>query len=136
MKLSVFTEAPVKRTVFRLLDLALAIALSLALASLSQVRAAEWPQIRQSDTLWPGAPVGGPQWPKISDQDLARIDASLHANAPAPAPVAPATTAPLPAAPAVAATSAPGPFAGLLNGADDVVTGSLGSPSAPRAPLT
>jgi hypothetical protein len=53
-------EAPVKRTVFRLLDLVLAIALSLAIASAGRVRAAEPPQIRESDTLWPVASVRGP----------------------------------------------------------------------------
>ena len=125
-----------KRTVFRLLDLAVAVALSLALANLSRVHAAEWPNVRQSDTLWPGAPVGGPQWPKVSDEDLARIDASLHSDTAAPAPAAPATTAAAPVAPAVAAPAAPGPFANLLKGADDIVTGSLGTADAPRAPLT
>jgi hypothetical protein len=124
----------VKRTVFRLLDLALAVALSLALANITRVHAAEWPSIRESDTLWPGAPVGGPQWPKVSDEELARIDASLHANAATPAPAAPATTAAAPAAPAVASPAAP--FAGLLKSADDIVTGSLGNPSAPRMPPT
>ena len=127
-----------KRTVFRLIDLAVAVALSLALANISRVHAAEWPNIRESDTLWPGAPVGGPQWPKVSDEELARIDASLHANAvapaPVPAPAAPATTAAAPAAPAVAAPAAPGPLANILKGSDDV-TGSLGAPDAPRAPL-
>jgi len=50
-------EAPVKRTVFRLLDLTLAIALSLVIATAGRVRAAEWPHIEESDTLWPGARV-------------------------------------------------------------------------------
>ena len=59
-----------KRTVFRLLDLALAIALSLAIASAGRARAAEWPQLREADTLWPGAPLDDPKWPKISDEDL------------------------------------------------------------------
>ncbi|HEY4920184.1 MAG TPA: hypothetical protein VII40_08800 [Xanthobacteraceae bacterium] len=119
-----------KRMVYRLLDLALAVALSLAIASISQVRAAEWPNIRDSDTLWPGAKLDNPQWPNVSADELAKIDASLHATAPAPA-------APAVAAPAVAAApAAPTPFAGLLKSADDLVTGSLGGPSAPRAPLT
>ena len=114
-----------KRTVYRLLDLALAIALSLAIASISQGRAAEWPNIRDSDTLWPGAKLDNPQCPNVSADELAKIDASLHASAAAPA------------APAVAATSAaPAPIAGLLKHADDLVTGSLGGPSAPRTPPT
>jgi hypothetical protein len=129
-------EAAVKRMVFRLLDLAVAVALSLALANITRVHAAEWPNVRDSDTLWPGAPVGGAQWPKVSDEELARVDASLHDNAAVPAPAAPATTAAAPVAPAVAAPAAPAPVAGLLNRADDIVTGSLGTSSAPRAPLT
>jgi len=120
----------VKRTVYRLLDLALAIALSLALANISRVRAAEWPNIRDSDTLWPGAKLDNPQWPNVSADELAKIDASLHASAAAPAAAAPA-------APTVAAApAAPAPFAGLLKRADDLVTGSLGGPSTPRTPLT
>jgi len=119
----------VKRTVYRLLDLALAIALSLALASITRVHAAEWPHIRESDTLWPGAKLDNPQWPNISADELARIDASFHDSAAVPAVAAPA------AAPAPAA-AAPAPLAGLLKSADDLVTGSLGSASAPRAPLT
>jgi hypothetical protein len=75
----------VKRTVFRLLDLALAVALSLALANVAQVRAAEWPQLRESDTIWPGAPLGDAQWPKSSEQELARTDTSVHDNSPPPA---------------------------------------------------
>ena len=124
-----------KRTVSKLLDLAVAIALSLTLANIERVHAAEWPHLRQSDTLWPAAPVGGAQWPKVSDEELARIDASLHANTAAPTPAAPATTAAAPVAPAVAAPAS-GPFAGLLKSTDDIVTGSLGSPNTPRAPLT
>src|SRR5690242_11491156 len=58
-------EASVKRTVARLLDFAVALALLLAIASLPQLYAAEWPDIRQSDTLWPLAPLGGPQWPEV-----------------------------------------------------------------------
>jgi hypothetical protein len=97
----------------------------LAIASISQVRAAEWPNIRDSDTLWPGAKLDNPQWPNVSADELAKIDASLHASAPAPA------------APAVAAApAAPVPFAGLLKSSDDLVTGSLGGPSAPRTPPT
>jgi hypothetical protein len=55
----------VKRTVARLLDLAVAIALLLALASAPQLHAAEWPKIRQSDMLWPLTPLGDPQWPNV-----------------------------------------------------------------------
>ncbi len=102
-----------KRTVYRLLDFALAIALSLALANAARVRAAEWPHVRESDTLWPGAPLDDPKWPKISDEELARIDASLHDDSPAPATVA-------------AATPAPTSLGGLLKDSDDI-TGSLGA---------
>jgi len=41
----------VKRTVFRLLDLALAIALSLAIAYVAQLRAPQPPHVRDSATL-------------------------------------------------------------------------------------
>ncbi len=58
-------EGSVKRTVARLLDLAVAVALMLALASVSQLHAAEWPNVRKSDTLWPLAPLDGPQWPDL-----------------------------------------------------------------------
>src|ERR1700722_3634450 len=102
--------------VYRLLDLALAVALSLAIASISQVRAAEWPNIRDSDTLWPGAKLDNPQWPNVSADELAKIDASLHATAPAPA-------APAVAAPAVAAApAAPTPFSRLLKSGADLLT--------------
>src|SRR5262249_34834065 len=47
------------------LDFAVAIALLLALASVPPLHAAEWPNVRESDTLWPLAPLGGPQWPTV-----------------------------------------------------------------------
>ena len=56
-----------KRTVARLVDFAVAVALLLALASVPQLHAAEWPNVRQSDTLWPLAPLGGPEWPKVPE---------------------------------------------------------------------
>ena len=59
-----------KRTVARLVDFAVAVALLLALASVPQLHAAEWPNVRQSDTLWPLAPLGGPQWPKVPAERL------------------------------------------------------------------
>jgi hypothetical protein len=62
----------VKRTVARLLDFAVAVALLLALASLQQLRAAEWPNVRQSDTLWPLANLGGPQWPNVPADKLSK----------------------------------------------------------------
>jgi hypothetical protein len=62
----------VKRTVARLLDLAVAVALLLALASGQRAGAAEWPNIRQSDTLWPLADLSGPQWPKVSADTLSK----------------------------------------------------------------
>lgn len=54
-----------KRTAARLLDSAVGVALLLALASAPHVHAAEWPKVRESDTLWPLAPLGGPQWPSV-----------------------------------------------------------------------
>jgi hypothetical protein len=51
-------------------DFAVAVALLLALASVPQLHAAEWPNVRQSDTLWPLAPLGGPQWPKVPAETL------------------------------------------------------------------
>jgi len=62
----------VRRLTARLLDFAAAVALLLALASMSQLRAAEWPNVRQSDTLWPLAPLGGPQWPKVPADKLSK----------------------------------------------------------------
>lgn len=61
-----------KRTVVRLLDFAVAVALLLALAGLQQLRAAEWPNVRQSDTLWPMADLGGPQWPNVPADKLSK----------------------------------------------------------------
>ncbi len=112
-----------KRTVFRLLELALAIAIVLAIASVSRVRAAEWPHIRASDTLWPAAPLGDAKWPDISEKDLAQIDAGPHADAAV-------------AAPAVAPAPAPSRLAGRLDRTDDIVTGSLGVPRPPGPPPT
>ena len=54
-----------KRTVARLLEFAVAVAMLLALASAPPLHAAEWPNVRESDTLWPLAPLGGPQWPNV-----------------------------------------------------------------------
>jgi hypothetical protein len=65
-------EASVKRTVARLLDFAVAVALLLALASVQPSHGAEWPNIRESDTLWPLAPLGGPQWPDVAPDRLSK----------------------------------------------------------------
>jgi hypothetical protein len=62
----------VKRTVARLLDFTVAVALLLALASVPQPHAAEWPDVRQSDTLWPLANLGGPQWPDVPADKLSK----------------------------------------------------------------
>ncbi|HEY1541899.1 MAG TPA: hypothetical protein VGG01_05775 [Xanthobacteraceae bacterium] len=115
-----------KRMVFRLLDLALAVALSLAIANVGRVRAAEWPRVRASDTLWPGAPLDDPKWPKVSDDEPARIDAAPQGDPAAP------VTAPV-TIPAPAAASVPAALSGLLK--DNDVTGSLG-PSWPNTPAT
>ena len=71
-----------KRTAARLIDFALALALMLALAGAPRLHAAEWPNVRQSDTLWPGAPLDNPQWPKLSPGELATIP-TVPASAPA-----------------------------------------------------
>src|SRR5262249_50233109 len=65
-------EASVKRTAARLLGFVGAAALPLALVGLQQPRAAEWPDIRKSDTLWPLAGLSGPQWPKVPAEALSK----------------------------------------------------------------
>ncbi len=77
-----------KRTVARLLDFTLAVALLLAIASMPQLHAAEWPNVRQSDTLWPLANLGGPQWPNVAPDSLSKpqsVPASTSPRAEAPA---------------------------------------------------
>lgn len=69
-----------KRTLARLLDLAVAVALLLALASAARLAAAEWPNIRQSDTLWPMAPLGDPQWPNVPADSLAKAPQTVPAS--------------------------------------------------------
>lgn len=64
------------RTLARLADIAIALALSLALANAPRAHAAEWPNVRESDTLWPGAPLDDPQWPDIPPSELAKIPAA------------------------------------------------------------
>jgi hypothetical protein len=121
----------VKRTVARLLDFAVAVALLLALASLQQLRAAEWPNVRQSDTLWPLANLGGPQWPDVPADKLSKPQ-TVPAS---PSPVS--SNAPKDAAPyqvgsigEVAAAAAPP----SRKSDDDLVTGaSLDLP--PLAPV-
>jgi hypothetical protein len=83
----------VKRTLARLLDLAVAIALLLALAGAPQLHAAEWPNIRQSDTLWPLAPLGEPQWPNIAPDSRAEAPRTVPARADAGADSAKAPAA-------------------------------------------
>jgi len=73
----------VKRTAARLLDLAVAIALLLALASVQPSRAAEWPNLRQSDTLWPLDNLGGPQWPSVPPDKLSTPQTTPATPAPA-----------------------------------------------------
>ena len=87
------------RTVARLLDLAIAVALSLALAGATQLRAAEWPNVRASDTLWPTTTLDDAQWPTIPDDMLAKLPKA------APDVAAPATQA----APAAAGDAAATP---------------------------
>jgi hypothetical protein len=70
----------VKRTFFRLLDLAVAVGLVLAIASIGQVRIPEGPSIRESDKLWPPAPLGDAKRPDGSDDEFAKLDAGLHAR--------------------------------------------------------
>jgi hypothetical protein len=73
----------VKRTLARLLDLAVAVALLLVLASAPPLHAAEWPNIRESDTLWPMAPLGDPQWPNVPADSLAKAPPTVPAAMPA-----------------------------------------------------
>jgi hypothetical protein len=72
----------VRRTAARLLDLALAVALSVALASVPQAHAAAWPDIPASDALWPMASLGEPQWVLDCPRELAlgRREASIRAG--------------------------------------------------------
>ena len=78
----------------RLLDFAVAIALTLALAGAAQLRAAEWPSVRESDALWPTTPLDDAQWPDIPAAELKKL--------PAPVPEAPAA---VPSAPSISATT-------------------------------
>lgn len=71
-----------KRTVARLLDFAVALTLLLALASLQPPHAAEWPNVRESDTLWPLAPLGGPQWPNVPPDKLSKPQTAPASAAP------------------------------------------------------
>src|SRR5262245_41975529 len=70
-------EAAVTRSA-RLLDFALAIVLLLAIAGAARLRAAEWPDVRASDTIYPG--LGTPEWPDVSTDTLATISLSAAAE--------------------------------------------------------
>jgi hypothetical protein len=63
-----------------------ALAALAALASATPLGAAEWPNVRESDTLWPAAPLGDPQWPKVPADSVAKISASGPATIPASEP--------------------------------------------------
>jgi len=79
-------EAAVTRKWARLLDFALAIALVLALAGAASLHAAEWPTVRESDTLYPGALLGAATWPDVSADTIAQINASAAAERASAAP--------------------------------------------------
>jgi hypothetical protein len=121
----------------RLLDLAVAIALLLALASVPQLHAAEWPNIRQSDTLWPLAPLGAPQWPNIPPDSMAQAPRTMPASdAVSDGPKAPADYGLGDAAGVAAAIDPPKPKKD-----DDLVTGASldlpvlkAPPAVPAAP--
>ena len=72
------------RTSAHLLDLALALAVLLAVAGASSLRAAEWPSVREGDTLYPGAPLGDEQWPDVPAATIATINSSTPRSARAP----------------------------------------------------
>jgi hypothetical protein len=122
----------VKRTVARLLDFAVAVALLLALASVPQLHAAEWPNVRESDTLWPLAPLGGPQWPKVPAETI-KAPQTVPARTSASSTSAPKgdTGYPLGTVPDVTATITPP----KTTSDDDLVTGaSLDVPPPVKAP--
>lgn len=89
----------------RLLDFAVAIALTLALAGASQLRAAEWPSVRESDALWPTTPLDDAQWPDIPTAELKKLPAPVP-EAPATMPSAATTQSAAPATPAASAEPA------------------------------
>jgi hypothetical protein len=87
-----------------------------ALAGAAPLGAAEWPNVRQSDTLWPMAPLGDPQWPQVPADSVAKIAATAPATIPASAPAKIATTA-------------------TPTSDDNLTTGASLALPAPRAPL-
>ena len=110
---------------------------SAALLIATPVGAAEWPNVRQSDTLWPMAPLGDPQWPQVPADSVAQVPASgaktsasiagvnseigLKSDTKRSAASAPAIAAALPQLP---------------KSDDDLSTGSLGGPQRPLAPAS
>ena len=123
-----------KRTVARLLDLAVAVALLLALASVQRVAAAEWPKIRESDTLWPLAPLGDPQWPNVPADKLASapktVPASVKAGSTSGA--TDGAISPVETLADVAAVNPPKPKDGRKND-DNLTTGAFLAPPPPPA---
>jgi hypothetical protein len=65
---------------------------SAALVIATPLGAAEWPNVRQSDTLWPMAPLGDPQWPQVPADSVKAIPASAPATVPASEPAKIAAT--------------------------------------------
>jgi hypothetical protein len=55
---------------------------SAALLIATPLGAAEWPNVRESDTLWPMAPLGGPQWPQVAADSVKTAPASAPATIP------------------------------------------------------
>ena len=123
-----------KRTVARLIDFAVAVALLLALASVPQLHAAEWPKVRESDTLWPLANLGGPQWPKVPAGISAPQTVPASADQSPPVAAKDDTAYPGPTFPDVTASVAPAkPKSDKSD--DDLVTGaSLDVPPPVKTP--
>jgi len=116
----------VRRTSARLIDLAFALGLTLALSGAPRLHAAEWPNVPRSDTLWPGAPLDDPQWPKIPPSALGTIP-TVPATAPAPEQAS---------APAKSAQDAPAKTAGAPSRDDALITGaSLDLPALKALPV-
>jgi hypothetical protein len=106
-------------------SVAVAIVAAFALAPATVLRAAEWPNVRTSDTLWPGSPIGGAEWPNIP------ADASAKAAVPASQAAGPPAASPPATTPASTPLSlpAPTPDADLA-----MSTSAIGGPQYPVVP--
>src|SRR5258708_6458621 len=59
------------------------------IATATALDAAEWPNVRASDTLWPTAPLGDAQWPDVPDIAPAQTKPATPSSAP---PTMPSST--------------------------------------------